>query len=410
MKEIKAVIGKNFGDEGKGGAVNCLCKDKRALVVRHNGGAQAGHTVEEENFRFVFHQMGSGSLQGADTYFSKTFLPDLLKLGEEAVQFKETAGKRKDLTIVVYAHPDCACVTVFDVLLNSLKEQLRGNSKHGSCGMGIYEAVLRTERKHYALYLKDFQNAKMEEIVCRLHKIRDEYIVGQLQELQNCYEEQWRQPYVQNWLELIFDENVCRNAARLMCDHFEKYLILSEWRVLAQKYETIIFENAQGLLLDRNNREYFPHLTPSDTGLFNVVNLLSELEYCCSIEVIYVTRTYVTRHGAGRLDYECLKEKINADMQDFTNVPNPWQDTLRYAKHPMGDEFFRYMEKDLRHLEILNARADKRMKIRVSLLLTHLDETQNKVVFADKNVELKEFMEECEKRQIFVYVQKPLQT
>ena len=60
MKEVKIVIGKNFGDEGKGAAVDRLCCDKNALVVRHNGGAQAGHTVEEGDFRFVFHQLGSG--------------------------------------------------------------------------------------------------------------------------------------------------------------------------------------------------------------------------------------------------------------------------------------------------------------------------------------------------------------
>ena len=55
MKEIKVVIGKNFGDEGKGATVHRLCKGKKALVVRHNGGAQAGHTVEDGRFRFVFH-------------------------------------------------------------------------------------------------------------------------------------------------------------------------------------------------------------------------------------------------------------------------------------------------------------------------------------------------------------------
>ena len=54
MKDIKVVIGKNFGDEGKGAAVYRLCQGKKAIVVRHNGGAQAGHTVEDGSFRFVF--------------------------------------------------------------------------------------------------------------------------------------------------------------------------------------------------------------------------------------------------------------------------------------------------------------------------------------------------------------------
>lgn len=54
---VKAVIGKNFGDEGKGQTVDLLCRESRGrnvLVLRHNGGAQAGHTVEDGAFRFVF--------------------------------------------------------------------------------------------------------------------------------------------------------------------------------------------------------------------------------------------------------------------------------------------------------------------------------------------------------------------
>src|SRR5574344_824022 len=128
MREIKVVIGKNFGDEGKGMTVDCLCRDSHALVVRHNGGAQAGHTVEDGDFRFVFHQLGSGSRWGCPTYWSKTFLPDLLKLSEEAESFRQEALCKldRDLRVKIYAHPYCTCTTVYDVLLNSLIEQLRG--------------------------------------------------------------------------------------------------------------------------------------------------------------------------------------------------------------------------------------------------------------------------------------------
>ena len=68
---IKAVIGKNFGDEGKGLATDYLAMlSKRAghscIVVRHNGGAQAGHTVEASGKRFIFREISSGTLRGAD--------------------------------------------------------------------------------------------------------------------------------------------------------------------------------------------------------------------------------------------------------------------------------------------------------------------------------------------------------
>lgn len=51
-----------------------------------------------------------------------------------------------------------------------------------------------------------------------------------------------------------------------------------------------------------------------------------------SFKVYYVTRTYLTRHGVGRLDRECARDAIsNNMMEDKTNVPNPFQNHLRYA-------------------------------------------------------------------------------
>ena len=57
MKKVKynVVIGKNFGDEGKGMAVDMLSTDAgRTVVIRHNGGSQSGHTVEKDDIRLCF--------------------------------------------------------------------------------------------------------------------------------------------------------------------------------------------------------------------------------------------------------------------------------------------------------------------------------------------------------------------
>lgn len=50
-----------------------------------------------------------------------------------------------------------------------------------------------------------------------------------------------------------------------------------------------------------------------------------------NIETCYVSRTYLTRHGAGKFPSECNKNFINEYMYDKTNVPNPFQDNLRYG-------------------------------------------------------------------------------
>lgn len=81
------------------------------------------------------------------------------------------------------------------------------------------------------------------------------------------------------------------------------------------------------------------------------------------VEVCYVSRTYMTRHGAGRFDTECSKDEINKDMIDLTNVPNPHQDSLRYGRLNLLDLKNR-----------INADADMMADIRKSIAFTHCNE------------------------------------
>ena len=193
------------------------------------------------------------------------------------------------------------------------------------------------------------------------------------------------------------DNNVLYNSAEIMCENYRKYVTHADWSRMEEQYSTIVFESGQGLMLDWDNEEYSPHLTASHTGMKNVAALLKELEpghntsASYSLEIIYVSRTYGTRHGAGRLDHECPREAINPEMTDRTNVFNPWQDHLRYAKHPPGDEFFRYIRKDLEWVKQLLPH----LPFSVALYLTHLDETQGKVIFSDGEVSFEDFRRYC---------------
>ena len=400
MKEVKVVIGKNFGDEGKGGTVHRLCKGKNAIVVRHNGGAQAGHTVEEGDFRFVFHQLGSGSLQGCHTFWSHTFLPDLLKLDEEVEEFQEEVQRSTMQCPVgmpqIYADPKCATTIIYDVLINSLAEILRSTAKHGSCGMGIYEATLRTKEEAYTIRMKDFAQGSLDDILKKMKRIREEYTAQRLQKLKEEFGEALLQPRASEWIELIEDDNVLYNATEQMWMNFHKYVELKDWKQVKEEYATIVFENAQGLMLDMENEEYYPHLTPSHTGLYNIVKLFEsscekDTEQKYALEIAYVTRTYVTRHGAGRLDFECPKEIINPHMIDKTNVPNCWQDTLRYAKHPQGEDFWKYINKDLQYL---SSRCNF-VSVKPVIYINHLDETGDKVLFADQDMDIGQFEKLC---------------
>ena len=87
-----------------------------------------------------------------------------------------------------------------------------------------------------------------------------------------------------------------------------------------------VFEGAQGLLLDQNNKENYPHVTRSNTGIQNVRALCGQAGIS-DIDAYYVSRTYLTKHGAGKLPGE---DPLLA-FADDTNLEHPFQGKLRFA-------------------------------------------------------------------------------
>ncbi len=376
-----AVIGKNFGDEGKGMAVDFLSsRHDKVLVIRHNGGAQSGHTVELPDKRFVFHELSSGSFRHADTLWVDTYFPDLYKLGEEASAFCHEAG----FIPKIYAQTDTTVTIIDDVLLNMAAEVVRGAKRHGSCGMGIYEAQCRV-MAGYGITLGELSTWSVRELVERLQEIRNSYLPLRMRELGLTEEE------LGEYDELLKSRAVLENAAEEMLGNL-KYveLVHVDWEFLNQ-YNCVIFENGQGLLLDSENVSYSPHVTASRTGLNNPCDFLQKLNWNLD-EVLYVTRSYVTRHGAGPLPNECGMSELGIEQEDRTNQENPWQGRLRYARHEDVKEFARDIMEDLQNVSRCNLPMPKR-----SLLITHLNETGNCIMSREGNCLVEEF---CKMRPI----------
>ena len=355
IKEIKIVIGANYGDEGKGLMTDYFSdRDEKCLVVCNNGGAQRGHTVTHGDKSHVFHHLGSGTLSGADTYLSRYFILNPILFAREYRQMKKYG-----FLPLVYRNPDCLWSTPYDMIINQVVEEYRGTGRHGSCGMGIWETLVRTGKFHIPL---DRMIEKPNLIREYLIRIREEYLPGRLRDLGvDRIPEKWRM--------IIDDEG--------MIDHFTEDILFMAGHTqaaedsLLYRYERIIIENGQGLLLDRNQKEFKEHTTPSNTGLQNAADLLDGLELQgIPVEVCYVTRTYMTRHGAGPLPGECPKGLINPRMRDQTNQPNPFQGTLRYGIIDPGELGDR-MEEDF-------GKYAKNENYFISLAITHLNETAGK--------------------------------
>lgn len=370
---FRAVIGKNFGDEGKGQLTDFLCRGEGPfLVVRCNGGAQSGHTVCHGDKRFVFHELSSGSFCHADTFWAESFHPDLFKLSEELRQFS-TIEKR---TSRILADEKAQITVLDDVLVNMAAETARGEKRHGSCGMGIYECELRG-KAGFAVTIGDLFSLSEEEILERLLTIRKEYLPKRLECLGLSLSEMGA------YGEYLQDKRMLEGYVYELKEATKVVEPVENARALLLSYPEVIFENGQGLLLDAECEEFLPHVTASRTGLYHPAEMVRkcgrELD-----EVIYVSRSYVTRHGAGILPGECDPRTIGIFKADMTNVENPWQGRIRYAPHRDLTEFTRYVKKDF---------AENRGENTVcSLALTHMDSSEGAVIFEDRRILAEDFL------------------
>ncbi len=298
MKRARIVIGASFGDEGKGIVTDYLSSQGAGVVVRFNGGAQAGHTVlTPDGERHVFHHFGSGSLLEVPTFLSQFFVCNPILFFDELKQLQHLGFRPQ-----VFAHPDCLITTFMDMLINQQLEQSRGNNRHGSCGVGFHETINRSKVKELKITMGDLWNGsprleqQLSEICTKYAKFR----IGK----------ELHEPDV---IPMFME----------CCKQFAEYVAPAG---IGQCQEPV-FEGAQGLLLDQNNKEFFPHLTHSNTGMKNV-EVLCEQGGFDHKEIYYVSRTYLTRHGAGPLP----GEDDELSYPDETNQPNPFQGSLRFAK------------------------------------------------------------------------------
>jgi adenylosuccinate synthase len=315
MRDIKVVIGANFGDEGKGLMTDYFAsKHEQGLVVRFCGGSQAGHTVVSPNgIRHIFSHFSSGLLANWQTYLSRYFIVNPFVFYKE---YKEL--EKKGIHPVPLVDMCCLVTTPYDMLINQLVEEYRGVDKHGSCGLGINETINRS--KEFAIKILDLYNESALRIL--LKNIKENYIFNRINELGII---NIPQKYI-DWLNNEDIINNYINMVQFMLKHIQSVTV-----DIIKYCNNVIFEGSQGLLLDQNNSEYFPNLTPSNTGMQNVREILLSIGWKNEpVDACYVTRHYCTRHGAGKLPNE-LKFKPNRKIIDLTNVPNPYQDSLRYA-------------------------------------------------------------------------------
>jgi adenylosuccinate synthase len=360
MKPAKVVIGASFGDEGKGHLVDYFSK-AGTFVVRFNGGSQAGHTVVTlENRRHIFSHFGSGTLAGARTFLSKFFIVNPIRYRSEFKLLEDLKS------LFVHVDKDCIVTTPYDMLINQVTEESRGDNRHSSCGVGINETIERNLNSAYQLRVSDGYHS---DAIAKLEDIRTNWVPIRLKAL--------GVERISDRYEKFFKDDGVFNHFIDDLKFFHLTTNVAEWESIVKSGWDIVFEGAQGLMLDEHH-EYFPYVTRSKTGLKNVATL-SEETGITDLEVVYASRIYSTRHGKGPFPQEVSKAPYHK-IKDETNIDNTWQGVLRFG---------------IFDVEIINLAIKKDLKdaigfnVDISLAITCLDQVDDKVKF-EVNGEKKE--------------------
>lgn len=282
------IVDLGFGDGGKGTIVDYLSMPG-SLVVRYNGGPQAAHNVVTANGRHhTFAQFGSGTFVGAATHLSRFMLVNPIDMLTEE-RHLDYLGVRNAFGRTTVA-PGAVIVTPFHVAANRIKEIARGGARHGSCGQGVGEARAYQLRDDvYELVADDLLSESSMRLL--LNEIRQNMIA----EVEDLFE--WQvadSPVGQREWHILNQTNLDP-----IVEQYSKWARLVEQRPdewIAEKDGNLIFEGAQGVLLDEDHG-FAPHNTWTCTTTANAYTLCREAGI--RADALGVTRTYTTRHGAG---------------------------------------------------------------------------------------------------------------
>lgn len=313
-----------YGDAGKGSLVDYLVRQHRAhTVVRYNGGSQAAHNVITPDGRHhTFAQFGSGLfVAGTRTHLSRYMLVDPLAMRAEAHHL-ESLGVRAIFERTTIDR-DCPVITPYQQAINRLRELARGDARHGSCGMGVGE-TMADYLTHGSQVVFAGDLADVPVLRRKLRFLRDLKWAA-LEALREALPDT---PPVREMIGIFDDPDFIPACCDVYADFATAVALVDHRhfaRVMAQA-GTVIFEGAQGVLLDEWHG-FHPYTTWSTTTLKNADTLLKDVAYAGEITRYGLVRGYMTRHGAGPFVTE--DAALTRAIPDQHNGHNAWQRAFR---------------------------------------------------------------------------------
>ncbi|MCG6200130.1 adenylosuccinate synthase [Psychromonas antarctica] len=271
------ILGTQWGDEGKGKVVDLLT-DKAQWVVRYQGGHNAGHTLVIDGEKTVLHLIPSGILRdnvkcviGNGVVLSpEALLQEIKMLEDRGVPAKERLSISEG----------CPLILPYHVALDIAREKARGNKAIGTTGRGIGPAyedkVARRGLRVDDLFNMDTFATKLKEVI-EYHNFQ----------LVNYYK-----------VEAVNFDDVLKQMTDVADLLISMVIdVTDELDKARLRGENILFEGAQGTLLDIDHGTY-PYVTSSNTTAGGVATGSgfgpTHINY-----VLGIVKAYTTRVGAG---------------------------------------------------------------------------------------------------------------
>ena len=318
-----AVVGSQWGDEGKGKITDFLSNDA-AYTVRSNGGNNAGHTIEINGQDFKMRLIPSGifaSKEGAVIGNGVVINPEVLF--SELENLAEKGIDTSKLKISNRAH----IIMPYHIKQDEYQEEAKGDQKIGTTKNGIGPAYMdkasRIGIRVCDLLEKDTFAAKLRVNLEQKNEVFSKIYGKPSLEFDDIFDKYYE--YGQKMKKYVTDTSVLINNA---LDNDEK----------------VLFEGAQGTMLDIDEGTY-PFVTSSNTisgGIASGIGVGANRVK----SVIGVCKAYTTRVGAGPFPTELLDEtgdRIRETAHEYGTVTGRprrvgWFDSvaLRHAKRVSG--------------------------------------------------------------------------
>lgn len=270
------VVGSQWGDEGKGKITDYLSQ-RVDVVVRYQGGNNAGHTIEFNNQKFALRLIPSGIFTSGNVILGNGMTINPKALLEEMKYLNDAGICTDGIKISDRAH----VILPYHIEIDMLQEHYRGDKNIGTTKKGIgptyVDKYARIGIRMGELIREDLFKERLEEVLPL--KLR-EY------------------PELNFNVDDIFNEykEYAKLLAPMVCD---TGLLLDEY---LQNNKKVLFEGAQGTMLDIDYGTY-PYVTSSHPGA-NGVCEGAGIGPVHIQEVVGIVKAYTTRVGSGAFPTE----------------------------------------------------------------------------------------------------------